>query len=280
MNKEYKKIGYLNHNYKMFHLIDNGLKKFEYHYHDFDKILILIKGDISYHIEGKTYKLKPYDVVLVNAYEVHKPEINNESCYERIIIYVSPKFIDSYKEEKVDLAKCFVDAKEKKSNILRISSFNRTKLYSIINELENTFNQNNLYANELYQRILFLQFMIELNRCSINKEINYIETNYSNKKILSIIDYINNNLSADLSIESIASLFYLSKSYLMHSFKKETGFTINNYVKTKRLLYAKSLIRQGKTITEACYQCGYNNYSTFSRAYKKTFGMPARKEKM
>lgn len=110
--------------------------------------------------------------------------INTDSCYERIIIYVSPRFIESYKEEKVDLAKCFVDAKENRSNILRISSFDKTKLYSIINELENSFNNNNLYANELYQRILFLQFMIELNRCSINKEINYIETNYSNKKIL------------------------------------------------------------------------------------------------
>lgn len=278
VNKEYKKIGYLDHNYKMFHLVDKGIKKFENHYHDFDKILILIKGDISYHIEGKTYKLKPYDVVLVNAYKVHKPVINTDSCYERIIIYVSPRFIESYKEEKVDLAKCFVDAKENRSNILRISSFDKTKLYSIINELENSFN-NNLYANELYQRILFLQFMIELNRCSINKEINYIETNYSNKKILSIIDYINKNLSADLSVESIAELFHLSKSYLMHSFKKETGFTINNYVKTKRLLFAKSLISQGKNVTEACYQCGYNNYSTFSRAYKKTFGIVASKDK-
>lgn len=204
--------------------------------------------------------------------------INTDSCYERIIIYVSPRFIESYKEEKVDLAKCFVDAKENRSNILRISSFDKTKLYSIINELENSFN-NNLYANELYQRILFLQFMIELNRCSINKEINYIETNYSNKKILSIIDYINKTLSADLSVESIAELFHLSKSYLMHSFKKETGFTINNYVKTKRLLFAKSLISQGKNVTEACYQCGYNNYSTFSRAYKKTFGIVASKDK-
>ena len=84
MNSNYEKIGYLNANYKMFHLTDYKIKDFSYHYHDFDKILILISGDVTYHIEGKTFKLEPYDIVLVNAFEVHKPVIQSNSTYERI----------------------------------------------------------------------------------------------------------------------------------------------------------------------------------------------------
>lgn len=277
MNNNYEKIGYLNVNYKMFHLTDNKMKDFSYHYHDFDKILILINGDVTYHIEGKSFKLEPYDIVLVKAFEVHKPVINSTSPYERIIIYISPDFIDSYKKEDADLSRCFINAKDNNTNVLRINSFTKSKLYSIVTDLENSF-KNNLFGNELYKKALFIEFMIHLNRLSINKEVNYIETNYSNRKILSVIKYINENLSKDMSIDSLSSHFYISKYYLMHSFKDETGFTINNYITTKRLLYAKSLIEGGTSITDACYQCGFKNYSTFSRAYKKVFNTSARKD--
>jgi AraC-like DNA-binding protein len=58
----------------------------------------------------------------------------------------------------------------------------------------------------------------------------------------------------------------------MHTFKEQTGYTIGSYLSTKRLLYAKELIVAGKPITEVCFTCGFRNYSTFSRAYKKSFG--------
>ena len=70
---EYKKVGYLTTSFKMFHLKDTSRREFHYHYHDFHKILILLGGDVTYCIEGRTYQLAPGDIVLVNAGEVHKP---------------------------------------------------------------------------------------------------------------------------------------------------------------------------------------------------------------
>ena len=89
---EYKKVGYLTTSFKMFHLKDTSRREFHYHYHDFHKILILLGGDVTYCIEGRTYQLAPGDIVLVNAGEVHKPEIHSDLPYERIILYVSPDF--------------------------------------------------------------------------------------------------------------------------------------------------------------------------------------------
>ena len=94
----------------------------------------------------------------------------------------------------------------------------------------------------------------------------------SNEKILSILTYLNAHLTEDLSIDDLASRFYLSRSYLMHTFKAQTGYTIGGYLLTKRLFLAKELIAAGPPITEVCYSCGFQNYSTFSRAYKKSFG--------
>ena len=101
---EYKKVGYLTSSFKLFHLKDQNKKEFSYHYHDFHKILILLNGDITYCIEGRSYQLAPNDIVLVHAGEVHRPIIQSESPYERIIIYVSPDFLKKYKEPDCDLS--------------------------------------------------------------------------------------------------------------------------------------------------------------------------------
>ena len=62
---EYKKVGYLTTDFKMFHLKDEEMRSFHYHYHDFHKILILLNGDVTYCIEGRSYDLKKNDIVLV-----------------------------------------------------------------------------------------------------------------------------------------------------------------------------------------------------------------------
>ena len=69
---KYNKRGYLNSDFRLFHLTDIVQKEFEFHYHEFHKITIFIKGNVQYYIEGKTYPLKPYDIVLVNRNDIHR----------------------------------------------------------------------------------------------------------------------------------------------------------------------------------------------------------------
>lgn len=266
----FEKIGYLDNNFKMFHINDRQRKDFEFHYHDFNKIMIFIKGNINYSIEGKNYILKPYDIVLVNAGEIHRPSVLDNSEYERIIIYVSTQFLNLYAKQDYDLNYCFERAKKEKSNVLRIHSMEKSKLYQVCLELEHSFSDN-AFAKELYQNILFLEFMIQLNRTAISNHINYLDSAIGNTKLLSILDYINEHLTEELTIDNLSESFYLNRYYLMHFFKEETGYTIGNYITEKRLLLAKNLVQNGSPVTEACFQSGFKNYSTFSRAFKKTF---------
>lgn len=266
----FEKFGYLDHDFKMFHLVDRQRKDFAFHYHDFNKIIIFFKGNINYSIEGKNYLLKPYDIVLVNAGEIHRPSVLDDSEYERIIIYVSTGFLNTYAHEDYDLNYCFQSAKKEKSNVLRIHSLDKSKLYQVCLELEHSFSDN-AFAMELYQKILFLEFMIQLNRTVISHHINYLDSSIGSTKLLQIIDYINEHLSEEITIEKLSSNFFLNRYYLMHFFKEETGYTIGNYITEKRLLLAKNLVQNGKSVTEACFQSGFKNYSTFSRAFKKTF---------
>jgi AraC-like DNA-binding protein len=266
----FEKAGYLDHDFKIFHLIDRQRKEFEFHYHDFNKIIIFISGNINYTIEGKSYELQPYDILLVNAGEIHRPSVLDNTAYERIIIYVSPQFLSTFSEEEYDLNYCFSRAKQEHSNVLRIHSMEKSKLYQVCQELEHSFSDQ-AFGKELYQKILFLEFMIQLNRTAILNHINYLDSAKDNTKLVQILDYINEHLGEEITIDSLSARFYLSRYYLMHFFKEETGYTIGTYITEKRLLLAKNLVQNGCSITEACFQSGFKNYSTFSRAFKKAF---------
>lgn len=268
---EYKKVGYLTTSFKMFHIKDTAHKEYNYHYHDFHKILILLSGDVTYCIEGRTYDLRPNDIVLVNSGEVHKPIIRSDAPYERIIIYVSPDYLSEYRDAENDLSLCLRQAMAEQSHVLRLQSSMNGKLGSTIRELDRSLEDED-YANELYHRILFLEFMIHLNRAALHNHVEFIGDSASNDKILAVLDYLNEHLTEDISIDELSSRFFLSRYYLMHTFKEQTGYTIGSYLSTKRLFLARDLIAKGTPITDVCYACGFHNYSTFSRAYKKSFG--------
>lgn len=269
--KEYEQLGYLNEDFKMFHIVDHGTNDIAFHYHNFHKILICLDGDLSYCIEGRTYQLEKNDIVFVSAGEVHRPIAHSNHIYDRIIIYVSKDYLSKHKSGNDDLSLCLQQAHEKQSHVLRIPSFNNGKLGNIMRDLENALKEDD-FANDLYRNLLFLEFMVQLNRAAQKNAVEYLSTTSSNDKVVAIIDYLNKNLTKEISIDSLADQFYISRYYLMHSFKEATGYTIGNYITTKRLLLAKELIHQGMAVTDACYESGFHSYSTFSRAYKKTFG--------
>lgn len=266
----YEKKGYLNSEFRLFHLTDRETREIKTHYHDFDKITILIKGSVSYMVEGRTYELRPYDIVLVKQGDMHRLIVDNSKVYDRIIVYISPNFTNAYKTEDYDLNFCFQKAQAEHSNVLRIPSLEKSSLFRSILRLEHSFSDDG-YAAELYRQVLFLEFMVHLNRAAIKNRLEFIDTENSSK-VADILQYINDNLTDELNIDHIADTFFISKYYMMRQFKQETGYTLGNYISRKRLLLAKELILSGVSGTQACFDCGYRDYSTFSRAYRRLFG--------
>ena len=146
-----------------------------------------------------------------------------------------------------------------------------SRLADTIKELDSTLKETHEYANKLYQKLLFLEFLIQLNRITLHGGIEYINTFSSNKKIVEILDFLNKNLTNHISIDELADKFYVSRYHLMHTFKEETGCTIGSYITTKRLLLARDMIRDGCSVSSACDACGFGSYSSFIRAYRKQF---------
>jgi AraC family transcriptional regulator len=93
------------------------------------------------------------------------------------------------------------------------------------------------------------------------------------KRINSILTYIDTNLSADLSLETIAKIGFYSPFHLHRLFKSITNETLNSYVTRKRIEKAASILMHKKevSISELVLQLGFSSNSSFTRAFKKYY---------
>lgn len=269
--QKYEKKGYLYQNFRLFHIIDKREEEFQYHYHDFNKIIIFLSGNVTYFIEGKAYFLKPWDILLVHHHDIHKPVIDPGKEYERIILWMKNDYHPSQSAYDTNLFECFQAASDRSFNLIRIDAMLQEKLKQLIAELEHSLKSRD-FGSDILSNALFLQFMVYINRIFLNGSSILLKSSLKYNPVMEqVLKYINTNLSSDLSIVTLSSHFYLSRSYFMHKFKEETGYTVHQYITSKRLIQANHLMSTGVPAGKAASLSGFHDYSVFSRAYKKLF---------
>ena len=99
--------------------------------------------------------------------------------------------------------------------------------------------------------------------------------------ITELIQYIDSNISGDLSLEQLAEHISFSTFHLSRIFKRYTGTTLNKYIITKRIDKAKLLLKTSMAITTISKEVGFNNYNHFYRTFKNATGVnPAEYKEM
>jgi AraC-like DNA-binding protein len=266
------KRGYLNEDYRLFHIKDRRVLDVDYHYHEFDKVVVFISGKVTYIVEGKSYFLQPWDILLVDHDRIHRPLIDTSEPYERIILWMNTDFVSTNSSEAYDLSQCFRLARQRSFSLLRPEASKRPEIMRLLSSALEAARSSE-FAGELLARTYFLQFMIEINRMAETDDTEKDATAYkSDPKMEELISYINENLRGDLCLDRLSQKFYISKSHLMHKFKNVAGCTAHSYILQKRLMLAADLIKSGTAVTEACEDSGFSDYTAFLKAFKKMFG--------
>ena len=264
---QYEVRGYLKEPFRLFHLADSQRERIEYHYHTFHKVIILLAGKAGYAIEGERYDLSPGDFVLVGRGSIHRPEVAEDDFYERMILYIDPAYLTSLSTEDCDLESCFRQAQTAFRYVYRDEGGSRVR--QLFETLARTSREGG-YGAVLLERAQFLELMVEVNR--VCRGGHQVQAAAGDRKVVALLQYLNLHLTEELSIDQLAERFYISKYHMMRRFRQETGYSIHGYLTEKRLLLAQRLLAQGVSPSEAGERAGYQDYSTFSRAYKKHFG--------
>ena len=259
-----KKEGYLEEKFHYFHLKDTAGQERDFHFHEFDKIVILLSGQVDYAVENDVYSLKPWDVLLVRHHCIHKAIIDKSKPYERIIIYLNEAYFSSVLPD-ADITACFSLADIEGRRLLSPAPKEKKEIRGLLNSVERYSSLPSM------REALMIQFLIMLGQLSSAGES---EAGYkSNEKIDATLSYINENFSKELSVDELASRVYLSRYHFMRLFRQATGSSVHSYVRQKRLLNASRLIREGMAAQDAAALSGYDDYSAFYRAFRESFGI-------
>lgn len=123
--------------------------------------------------------------------------------------------------------------------------------------------------DDILLQSLILKLVYLLNK-NTTHSIKLAPKSNNRKTIESTLEYINGNLSADLSLEKLASLANFNAIYFHKLFKASTGKTLREYVEDQRIKKSINLIiSTDMTLTQIAYECGFSSQSYFSYAFKR-----------
>ena len=258
--------------FECYHYLDPIPPEVDFHEHEFYEVFFFLSGNVSYNIEGRTYLLRPGDILLTDNKDIHKPEVLPGRPYERYVVWITPDFLQAQERYGPNLTDCFKDASRKEYKRIRPDSRAVAHLKSILDKILEC-RESDEFGSSTLEYIYLNEFMVFLNRAYIAAPDIIPEYNTENEKVNKEVAYINENLAEDLTLDRLAEVCYISKSYLSHQFKQYTGLSIYQFIIKKRLTVARNMIQEGTPVTEACMTCGFSDYSNFHRSFKKEFGV-------
>ncbi len=124
--------------------------------------------------------------------------------------------------------------------------------------------------DEIIMQSLLLKLIYNLQKDfrSISEQEKTKNNNY--KVIEKVLKYIDENITADLSLDTVSAYAGFSPVYFHNLFKASTGKKLHEYVEEKRIKKAADLlITTDRTLTEIAYTCGFSSQSYFSYAFKR-----------
>jgi AraC-like DNA-binding protein len=230
---------------------------------------LLVSGRGGYVVDGQRYLLQPGDAVLIGSRSAHRPELEPDSTYERIIIYISPEFLQQSSTAECDLLSLFSG---RNGHVLRLRENERKKVFTLAAALEKELSGAE-FGREILSNGALLRLLVEIGRGQRQEgAFNPTPVTPEDHRVLEWMQYLDRHLQEDLDMDALAEYFFISKFHMMRLFRQQTGFTIHTYLLQRRLLAARQLMEKGMRATEACYRCGFRSYSSFTRAYNKHFG--------
>ena len=256
-----------NQSFDLFYRRDEhpNVTDYRMHTHDTVELHLLLSGHGIFHIEGTAYPMRPGDVLVMRPAESHYIELTSQMPYERVVVNFSTEAFAAIDPEGI-LTKALLEREAGRHNQYKAFSFEGGSCMHYWQMMIS--DKGDAYINLLTGLIGLLREM---------HNIFYQQEKHETAKDMleyRIVQYINSHLEGPLTLDQICDHFFISKAQLCRLFRRTTATTVWQYITVKRLVLARQLLEQGEQPTKVCSQCGFNDYSTFYRAYMKHYGCP------
>ena len=231
---------------------------FPSHVHDAYELLYLTKGEATYTVEGKAYRISKGSLVITKPLKVHAVTFLAPSEYERYDILFDDKVLSS---NVCSMLPSKLDVLHFAGNSMIAELFKKFDYYCSV-----------LPGDVLQSVLSHLTEEILLNAYIASRDIQERTSYTTNPLVKQAVTYIERHLTEPLTVSDVCQQLHITQSYLLHLFRQHLNISPKKYIMSKRLAMAQMVLRSGIRPTEVFKQCGFSDYSTFFRAYKSHYG--------
>ena len=256
-------------------IFQDTLEKSTWHYHDNYEISFITEGSGKRIVADSIEEFQPGDLVFIGRNLPHvwiadKDTLTPSSrTLEMVFLQFTDKIIDS---QLMNLPEFKNIVKALASSQRGIHIFGQT-----LNEVSELMLQMP-YMKSFDRMLHFFKILDIIGRSDslihlASKE--YLKSRFTtgNKRIALIHDYLMKNYQGDVNLSSLASQVNMAEGSLCRFFKMNMGLTIFEYLNKIKVEFACNLLMDGDlSITEVCFDSGFNNLSHFNKQFKKTTG--------
>jgi AraC family transcriptional regulator len=250
-------------------------------------IKYVLEGTEHYQVNGNKYYVHKGEYLLANALCEGSVEIDSKKTVKGICIDVSPTLLSEVFSHFLTPDCPFPDIVL--DDFFTTDAFlenkytsEHTRLGKVLNALSNRLDKNPYYDYHLDKAFYFtLAENIVADHQSIIVELYKVNTikHQTRKDLYRRLcrgkDFLENNLGEQLTISQAAEYATLSEYYFFRLFKSVFGLSPQQYLIQKRLAKAQALLRTGNyTVTEVSLTTGFADIYSFSKSFKKHFGVP------
>ncbi|MCQ6560639.1 helix-turn-helix transcriptional regulator [Paenibacillus mendelii] len=234
------------------------------HWHEFYELEFIVEGEGEHLLNGQSYPLAKGYLFLVTPSDFHEIIPAKDKALKLYNVKFSEEMLsDSLRNLLFVNRECFMACFED-------AGFDRMNA-EFVRLIEESANRE--IGSELLMRGGLERILIDLLRAVADGRQERTSSK-TDSLIQEALIYIHHHYREPLTLEKVSAQSGLSPNYFSECFHKATGSSFRSYMQSLRLRAAMSLVSSSEiSVTEICYNCGFNSYTHFIRAFKKKYGM-------
>ncbi len=262
----------LSKDFEIYYYSDTNIKNVNDHTHNYYEFYFLIDGSVSINISGKDYPVSAGDMIVIPPNVMHHVNILDQSIpYKRFVFWITKEYCAELMKQSPDYGYLMqlVSIPKKYIHHYDVIAFNslQSKVFQLIEEIH-----SNRFGRAAKISLCVNDLILHLNRTVY--EIEHPKSPKEEQSLYqNLLSFIEGHIDEDLSLDLLANEFYVSKYHISHVFKENIGLSIYQYILKKRLALCKDAILANSKISETYLKCGFKDYSSFFRAFKKEYGI-------
>ncbi|MBE7720809.1 AraC family transcriptional regulator [Lacrimispora indolis] len=265
-----------------------------FHFHNQYEIILFLTDGALMEIGNRTYHVNAGDLFFINNKEYHRTSGAEGKAHNRYVLMFEPELLVNMAAAfHYDFSVFFENRPEQFIHRLHLSGEKLEKVEKLFGKIEGNINSDhkNSAESSVKLKLSILEAITAINemyRFFIEEEKNNKGLDEKRKqefqdpilyreRIEQLKKYIAAHVEERLDLDEISRKFYMNRYYLSHYFKKETGFTLMQYVANQKIIAAKALLKEGNSVTDVALKLSYNSDSHFIAVFKKLTGITPKK---